>query len=100
VRDTCCSGQGEFWVEGDVVFFQEGQEFGVEGHFMVMGWLILDVAGDGGDAMWARLRTRLVSHLGRLGALLRAFPPLPRWASLCRASRSGMLSGRGGAGLE
>ena len=44
-----CSGEGEFWVEGDVVFFQQGEEFGVEGHFIVMGWLILDVAEDGGD---------------------------------------------------
>jgi hypothetical protein len=24
VRRGRCSGQGEFWVEGDVVFFQEG----------------------------------------------------------------------------
>ena len=31
------------------MFFQEGQEFGVEGHCFVMGCLILDVAEDGGD---------------------------------------------------
>ena len=36
-----CSLQSEFWVEGDVVFFREGQEFGVEGHFIVMGLKVL-----------------------------------------------------------
>ena len=28
------SAEGEFWVEGDIVFFQQRQEFDVQGHFL------------------------------------------------------------------
>jgi hypothetical protein len=44
-----CSAEHEFRVERDAVFFQEREKFRVEGHFFVVGFVILDVAEDGGD---------------------------------------------------
>ena len=38
----------------------------------------------------ARRRARHVSHLRRSGFFLPFFPPLPRWASLCRAYGAGL----------
>ena len=49
VRHMRCSAEREFPVEWDAVFFQEREKFRVEGHFFVMGFLILDVADYGGD---------------------------------------------------
>ena len=43
------SAEREFRVERDAVFFQEREKFRVEGHFFVMGFLILDIADYGGD---------------------------------------------------
>ena len=49
MRHKCRSAEHEFRVERNAVFFQEGEKFGVEGHFFVMSLLILDVAEYGGD---------------------------------------------------
>lgn len=49
MRHKCRSAEHEFWVERNAMFFQEGEKFRVEGHFFMMGFLILDVADYGGD---------------------------------------------------
>ena len=49
VRHMWGSAEREIRVERDAVFFQEREKFRVEGDFFVVGFLILDVAGYGGD---------------------------------------------------